>query len=181
MLDFFDLDNAVPIVLLILLLRFVGGQMNEDIRVRGWCKGAGVLCFLFLGIVGLTEGADGAWDLLTLAFRAVLALGLGYALMSILAPIGLFLHHHIKRKEAVVTVYHGEALPDPPKQAESPKKSLPPPTPPPTREELMADAKARYESTVRMLESAGLNEMELEAAKEKAKQQMLREIDWAIQ
>lgn len=49
--------------------------------------------------------------------------------------------------------------------------------PPPTREELERQARKRYESTLRALEAAALDEMELQAARAKAKQLYLRELD----
>lgn len=49
--------------------------------------------------------------------------------------------------------------------------------PPPTKQDLLAQAKARYETTLRMLETAGLDEAERAAARLRAKQQYLRELD----
>jgi uncharacterized iron-regulated membrane protein len=49
--------------------------------------------------------------------------------------------------------------------------------PPPTREERLAEAKHRYEATVRMLENAQMDAVELQAARDKAKQRYLRDID----
>lgn len=48
--------------------------------------------------------------------------------------------------------------------------------PPPTREQLAAAAKERYEKTLRLLEGAGLSEIELQAGREHAKQKYLKEI-----
>jgi hypothetical protein len=50
----------------------------------------------------------------------------------------------------------------------------------PTKEELIAEAKRRYATTLAMLESAGLEETELTAAKAQAKQQYLRDLDAAL-
>jgi hypothetical protein len=49
-----------------------------------------------------------------------------------------------------------------------------------TRAERLAEAKARYEQALFLLESAGLSEGELRAAKEKAKQDYLKEMDQVL-
>lgn len=61
--------------------------------------------------------------------------------------------------------------------------SLPPPPappPPPTKEALAAAAQERYETTLRMLETAPLDELERRAAIERAKQTLLRDLDKAM-
>ena len=50
----------------------------------------------------------------------------------------------------------------------------------PTAEDNAKAAKLRYEGRLRMLDAAGLDEFELKAAKERAKQQYLREIDEVV-
>ena len=52
--------------------------------------------------------------------------------------------------------------------------------PPPTREELLKAAKERHDATLKLLESAALDDIELCAAQAKAKQQYLRELDEAM-
>lgn len=52
--------------------------------------------------------------------------------------------------------------------------------PPPTQEERIAAAKRRYDARVSALENAGLDEMEVGAAREHAKQQYLRDLDEAL-
>lgn len=49
--------------------------------------------------------------------------------------------------------------------------------PEPTRQERIAEAKREYENTLRTLEEAGLDAIELNAARERAKQKYLRELD----
>lgn len=49
--------------------------------------------------------------------------------------------------------------------------------PEPTRQERIAEAKRQYEETLRTLEQAGLDDAELQAARERAKQKYLRELD----
>lgn len=66
--------------------------------------------------------------------------------------------------------------------AEASKKATPPePTepepPPPSRAVVAAEARARYEDTLRLLERAGLDDTELQAGRERAKQRYLREIE----
>lgn len=48
---------------------------------------------------------------------------------------------------------------------------------PPTREALAADARKRYEETLRLLETAQLDEVENQAARRQAQQQYLRVLD----
>lgn len=64
-----------------------------------------------------------------------------------------------------------------PKPRVEPKPAEPEPVPELTPEEMAAAAKERYAARVRWLEAAGLDEMELEAGKMKAKQAYLRELD----
>ena len=52
---------------------------------------------------------------------------------------------------------------------------------PPSRDEVLAAARERYESTLRMLETAGLDEVELTAARARAKQKLLRQLDGLMQ
>lgn len=59
-------------------------------------------------------------------------------------------------------------------------KEEPAPPPPPTPKELAAAARDRYEMTLRMLSNAGLDEIELRAARAKAKQKYLRDLDEAM-
>lgn len=63
------------------------------------------------------------------------------------------------------------ARPRPPKKV----RYVPPPLP--TDEQKAASALSRYVATLRWLARAGLEAQELEAAKKKAKQQYLRDID----
>lgn len=51
------------------------------------------------------------------------------------------------------------------------------PKPPPSQGEVFAAAKKRFDETLRMLESAGLDDIELEAGRERAKQKFLKDID----
>jgi len=53
----------------------------------------------------------------------------------------------------------------------------PPVTVEPTRDDLMKKANEKYQTALRLLQSAGLNEGELEAARAAAKQRYLRDLD----
>ena len=54
----------------------------------------------------------------------------------------------------------------------------PEPSPPlPTTQEILTQAKDRYDARLRMLQTAGLDDIELNAARTRAKQQYLQEID----
>ncbi|MBI1830012.1 MAG: hypothetical protein HYR84_01015 [Planctomycetes bacterium] len=66
--------------------------------------------------------------------------------------------------------------------AERPEKDKEtrPRIPDPSPEEKATTAWKRYQTKLRLLKNAGLNEFELNAAKEKAKQQYLTELDEAL-
>lgn len=55
--------------------------------------------------------------------------------------------------------------------------SRPEPPRPPTEDERIADAKRQYEARLRTLETAGLNDVELSAARQYAKEKYLRELE----
>ena len=79
-----------------------------------------------------------------------------------------------RRKTAQTEIAHRERLL---RKQEEERAKLPPPPPPPTREALAAAARERLEATLRFLETANLDAMELQAARLRAKQQYLRELE----
>jgi len=56
----------------------------------------------------------------------------------------------------------------------------PPPPPPPTAEERAAAARRRYEHKLRIIDASPLDDAEKRAAREKAKQELLRELDGVL-
>src|SRR5262249_19803954 len=67
------------------------------------------------------------------------------------------------------------------RKAVPPPEEPPPSPPPPSKEQLKEEAKQRYETRLQLLETAGLDEIELKAARDAAKQAYLRELDKVFQ
>ncbi len=202
-LQFFDLRDAVQLVLLICLLRFVGQQMGEANHLMYWsARTCGVVIFALYVWLGIEAwNPRRAEEFLSLGVRALLAMGIAHALARIVLSILLFFYRilwlkplaqqrawaqELARRSAAAKAALAEAeqrqaeqlqLAELQRQREEELARRPPP---PTREELMAAAKQRYESRLHALSAADLDELELRTAKEKAKQQYLREIDGVI-
>ncbi len=203
LLEFFTLRDTIPLVLLIGLLQFVGSQMaGNNSTVLWWARGcaaAGFLLFAGLGIEAWRPTRAG--DFLALGVRALLAMGTIHGLARVTVPAICFLHLHLwatplknQRAWAEERARQAAAEKDAREKAERERvererlaeevrrrqEEIARRPPPPNREELVAAAKQRHESILRTLESAGLDETELRAAREKAKQQYLRELDEAM-
>jgi hypothetical protein len=79
-----------------------------------------------------------------------------------------------RRKAAEAEIKHRERML---RQQREERAKMPPPPPPPTRESLAAAARERLSATLRFLEAANLDALELQAARQRAKQQYLRELE----
>lgn len=202
-LDFFDLQDVIPLVLLIWLLAFVGGQMSTNEDDRWWARGFAVVGFLlYCGFAIEAWQPSRAGDFLELGVRALLAMGIVHGLARIAVPIVRFLYKHLwaepmakqrawaeekERRDAAerAACEKAEAEQAERKRQEDEQRrrqeELANRPPPPTREERMESAKQRFEKTMRTLTAAGLDEIEMKAAHERAKQQYLRDIDEALQ
>lgn len=203
LLEFFNLQDTVPLLLLICLLEFVGKQMSgDDGTVLWWARGfagAGFLCYAAAGIDAWHPTKAG--DFLLIGIRALLAMGTVHGLARVLLPIIGFFYRHLwaipaerhrkwmdeqEQRAAAEGAQRAKAEQEQAereRQAEAERRraeELARRPPPPTREERLAAAKQRYDSTLGVLSSAGLDDIELTAAKEKAKQQYLRELDEAL-
>ncbi len=118
-------------------------------------------------------------DLLALAFGAA---GFGLSVLGTAWIVLSLLSFLFGALASAMTAPIPEPKPSvfvPPETAPK-SEPAPPPPPPPTREERLAAAKQRYESSLQMLASAGLDEIEFKAAQEKAKQQYLRDLDGVL-
>ena len=125
----------------------------------------------------MTFGIIRRMDLFELAIGAagcgLFILGTTWIILTLLAGVFTAL------TSAMTPPYEPEVIYVPirePAQEPEPPLLLPPP-PTPTRDELAAHAKQRYESTLRMLETAGLDATELTSAQAAAKQKYLRDLD----
>ena len=200
LIEFFDLDDAIPITLLVCLLRFVGGQMDDrDSTVRWWTRGFAGAAFLLYAAAGVAHYAPStAWEFAALALRSILAMGTAGAVACVLVPVACFFHRHLcaeprrkereraaekarqdatddhRREEAERERLERQRLDEEESRRREEIASRPPP---PTREERMAAARRRHESTLALLEGSGLDAIELQAAKLKAKQSLLKELD----
>lgn len=183
-LDFVNLEEALPLLVLVLLLWFLGSQMTESDSVsQRWTwriAAAALLLYAAAGIVAWTPARP--TEFVTLVLRAALAAGLARGISMILLPPLRFLYQQLSLHLAVKPKPQRQLVPtDIPLREERP--SSPPETPPPspTPEERAAAALARYEAKLQLLDQARLDETELRTAREHAKQLYLRELDELIQ
>lgn len=199
-LNFFRLDDAVPLILLICLLQFVGRQIGGDSEaVRWWARGVAAIGFIAYAAAGIaTWEPKIAQDFLNIGIRALLAMGTVHGLALIIVPVLRFFYEHLwarpierqrrlaeerdrkaeaeqrEREAAEKKRLEQEQKADEERRRQEEIAKLPPP---PTREERLKSAQERYEGTLKLLANAGLDDTELKAAQERAKQQYLREID----
>lgn len=203
LLDFFSLKDTVPLILLICLLEFVGGRMTgESNAPRLWARrfaAAGFLLYACLAIAE-TEPATPS-EFLSLSLQALLAMGTVRGLALVTLPVVRFLYLHawaapvqrqcaaeeqrarqaeaLKRESEAAESIRAEQERKAEQQQRQDEEAASRP-PPPTREDRMAAAKARYDAALGMLAKASLNDTELHAARERVKQQYLRELDEVI-
>ncbi len=199
-MEFFSPREVFPLGLLIVLLRVVGGQMAGDSKVIQRCaQGGAAAAFLLYAGCGLDyfRPAEPV-DYLDLTFRAVLAMGVAHGVVRVTMPAAHYLyvnlwaepvaqhrawaaararkeaHEKQTREEAEEVRAEQQRLAD---HVQKQREEVANRPPPPSREERLAAAKEQYEATIRMLEAAGLDDIELRAASRKAKQSYLREVD----
>jgi|ERR1051326_705910 hypothetical protein len=202
-LEFFNFRDTVPLILLICLLEFVGRQMSgSDPTVLWWARAIAGAAFLgYAGCAIDTYEPQIAAEFLTVAVRSLLAMGNAHGLARVTVPVVCFFYRHLvaeplasqrrlaaqrearqaqeksqrefAERERVKRDHEAEEK----RRKEEEFANKPPP---PTRQELMAAAKKRFDETLAMLPTAGLDEVELKAAQDKAKQQFLRELAEAM-
>ncbi len=199
-LDFFNLNEALQLLLLIGVLRFVGTRMGGDkATILLWARGLAAAGFLLYVGCGIDHWhPTRAGDFLALTVRALLAMGTVHSLARIALSV-IFLLHKVLWMDPMVRLHLAEErnarrlaavkaardeservrklhehLEDQRRRSQEEEAHRPLP---PTFEELLAGAQQRYQSNVRVLSSAGLSGIELKSAQEKAKQNYLRELD----
>ncbi len=96
-LEFFSLKDAVPLILLICLLRFVGSQIaGEGTAVYWWARGFAAAGFLFYAVAGIdTFEPRTPQDFLTVGVQALFAMGTAQGLALVTLPIVRFLYVHL--------------------------------------------------------------------------------------
>ncbi len=122
-----------------------------------------------------------AEELFHIALRALvtfgLTLGFSWIVLALLGGITRPIRDAMRRSGENARQRRREQQPAW-RPAPEPEPLPPPPVvPPPTREELLTAAQQRYQNTLRLLATANLDDMELRSARERAKQQYLRELD----
>jgi hypothetical protein len=202
-LEFFGLREAIATLLLMGLLHFVGGKMSSEVEgPRRWARGLAAVAFLLYGALGIaTFDPRSPSEFLTIGVQAVLAMGTIRGLALATLPILHYVYRHSwaipeeRRRTAEqersrraeerhrANVAAQAASDAAARQAEEQRRrdaEAATRPPPPTREQRLAEAKARYEAAIATLDKAGLDENELRGARDRAKQQYLKEIDQVI-
>ncbi|HYV34595.1 MAG TPA: hypothetical protein VE988_02760, partial [Gemmataceae bacterium] len=197
---FFHVNELGPLILLICLLQLVGRQIAGSTSIFYRCaRGFGAVTFLLYAGFGIEEWKPRtASQFFIIGVQAVLAMGTMHGLAIVILPFLHFLYEHLwarplKRrrfldqeralKEAIEkqeldAAASKQAASEELKKLEQRRRDEEARRPPPpTREESLAAARDRHDRTVQLLESANLDEAELRAARNRAKQQYLREID----
>jgi hypothetical protein len=184
-LDWFRLDDWFPLLALAFILTFIGERMagsDHIVRTRTrWFAAFGFLLYTGFGIH--VCGLSNPYTVVLITLRALLAsamaYGIGLILFSIVNALAIF-----KRLVALMNWFWklSKLLPRMPKKKPV-KIILPPPAPrpaPPTAEERTEKARLRYQKRLQLIEKANLDPTEESAAKAKAKQTYLKEIDEVI-
>lgn len=195
-LEAINLQESVPIVVLIFLLTIVGNQMIAfRPETHRWALRLAAAAFIGYALAALgTWPPAEAWDVVAIVVRAMLACGLVLAISKIaLTAVGFLydrtLGDYLRKLRAARQAQleqerweREHALRKQEYELEQRKleRPKPPAPPPPDREAIAAQAKARYRATVAMIEEAGMNELEKQAALNKAKQQYLRMLDGVL-
>ena len=145
-------------------------------QAKGWrCAAAAFVLYL---VTGSRLHPTDVHDWFVIALHALLAGAFALAVAWIaLAILTFFIQWIPKPKPGLPAL----PLPEPPHECqEANDHPIPPAPPPPTTEERAAEALKRYESKLQLIANARLDEVELKAARERAKQQYLRDLDEAM-
>lgn len=197
LLDCIDPGECLELVVLISLLCFVGEQMSTA-RSEPWARriaGAGFITYGILGIAAWEPASAG--ECVAIAFRALLFCGVVLGLAKIAAPAAIYVWDNtgarylaaVKRRrelqrqqEEQEAKRQAEELAAQLEREEQERRAaeIANRPPPPTPEARAAAAKQRYEARLDVIENSGMDELERNAAQEKAKQQYLQELDQTI-
>ena len=179
-LESLNLEDAVPLALLVSILWVVGSQMAKEYSIaQVGAKRIAACGFVAYAIAGIAMWApDSIGEVLEIVVRALLAGGLLMGMSLVLLPIIAVLY----RNTIARALNRKETEPEPPQPTaasiapvESPEP--PPQDPAPTTAERASAAQQRYDERLRVLATAKLDDLELKAAREHAKQQYLKDLD----
>jgi hypothetical protein len=174
-MNWINLDEAFPIIFLIVLLSVLGEHMPQN----AWPRQIGVTAFLAYIAFGVEAwGAPTVTAFSLIVVRAVLAAGLIYGFAGILIPFGIFIYEQIPKPEP-------ELKPEIviPEEEEEPEPELEPPPPPPpepTLEEKADAALAKLEKKRAVMKKAKLDAEEEKSLDLKLTQDYLKELDKAV-
>src|SRR5229473_461288 len=192
-LAFFAPEHWIALGLLIFLLCSIGGRfVRIGSPVHRLALAAAALALVgYAGLAIARLDPRTPSDFLIIAIRATFAAGLTLTLCFVLLPMLAFVYRKLLqepvRKVTETTQLRAQIREAEKKEQErreqweaerrqkdelariaaEEQRNQPPP---PTREELIARAKERHEKTLRILETAGLDELEMNTARAKAKQ-----------
>jgi hypothetical protein len=134
-MNWINLDEAFPIIFLIVLLSVLGEHMPQN----AWPRQIGVTAFLAYIAFGVEAwGAPTVTAFSLIVVRAVLAAGLIYGFAGILIPFGIFIYEQIPKPEP-------ELKPEIviPEEEEEPEPELEPPPPPPSGADSRRESRRR--------------------------------------
>lgn len=200
LINFFDVRDIVPLVLLIWLLQFVGSCISGNNGTVLWLArtfaAAGFL--LYAAVVIDAWRPTQAAAFFVVGVQAMLAMGTIHGLAYVTLPVLCFLYRHLwseplARHRAWKEQQEREAEAEKAARDEEEKRKaeqaraaefqrqideeLARRPPPPTHDELLTAAREQHEKKLRMLAASGLKGIELKAAQDKAQQKYLRELD----
>lgn len=189
-MDIIDRGDLLYLVGVTLILLIIGNAYAGPTQRR--CGG---LCALlvFLGyLLSRVENVTSAGELYNTALRASImfgmTLGVGWIVFTLLTPIIAPIVEAVQR-EKVERKLRDEAMKA--RKAEDERRrdaeerhrkamEKPPPlprAPSPTQEEVIQTAKERYDRTLQALEGAGLDGIEMKAARQQAKKRYLTDLN----
>ncbi len=112
LLDIIDPDEFLPLVVLICLLCFLGGQfVVADTEIHRLARRLAAAAFMLYGLCGFIEWLpDSAWGFLSLAIRSLLAAGMVFGLSLLVLPVTDFTYQHtVGRVLAMTRKWSSEA------------------------------------------------------------------------
>ena len=97
-LDWFSLSELFPLVMLIFLLIFIGGQMaqHDSGTYRRARRFSAAVFLLYAGMGIYSWSPSGATDFVVLLLRAALAAGVGFGLALLLLAPAIFVIEHVQ-------------------------------------------------------------------------------------
>lgn len=177
-------DDAVSLFCLYAILAIVGSHMVQEhptLRKAGW-RGAGLAYVIFSAYAMSVLKPTTASALAGIAFRGLFAAGLACAMGWILLSAASSVRRLLPKRKppAGLPIHRFPETKEPPREDRPPVPSSAPP-PPPTPEERADAALRRYQARLQLLTKANLDETERQAARDRAKQHYLRDLDGVME